>query len=60
MNKLQELERIMHKGDMVKKIGNISGVSKCIRSQSVGGIGAVSQLEQNELRNNVVNLQIDQ
>ena len=54
--KLQELDRILHKGEMIKK--NIDVANNKLRSQSVGGMGALGQLEMQELRN-VANLDIN-
>ena len=41
---------------MIKKLGSIN--NKQLRSQSVGGLGVISQQEINEFRQNLANLQI--
>ena len=55
-DKMQELERIKKKSKISKQIGNIKNFQN-LRSQSVGGIGAISQEEINEIRNQFLIIQ---
>lgn len=51
LHKLQELDRILHKGEMVAKNVQNNNIAKHLRSQSVGGIGAIGSMQEAELRN---------